>query len=213
MLGRLVLAPRPAIGLRIGRRARRRGLAPAEVRQALRRGPLAAHPARAPGEVAYAYSSQPMSDRTLYLIDPSWRGDPRDADLSVVKEWPDSAEKFLVAEELWRLSGHEDVASQLGAIVDRACERDKPVLDTQDIEGVLRLIDGLDAAVRAELVDEDLRVPEGRLAELRARSRWLDLSEARGVDARYGVWEGVGGVWRLRALLSEALSLGLHVAF
>lgn len=153
-----------------------------------------------------------MSDRSVYLIDPSWNGDPADADQAVVKEWPDTADKFLVAEELWRLLGRDDRAAQIAEIMDRACERAKPVLNTQDIEGLLRLVDGLDAAVRAGLVNENLLVPEARLADLRSRSRWLDLSERRGADARHGVWEGVGGVWRLQTVLTEALKLGLHVS-
>lgn len=111
----------------------------------------------------------------------------------------------------WRLLGHDDRAAHIAEVMDRACERPSPVLDTQDIKDVLRSIDGLEEAVRARLVNERLMVPEARLADLRARSRWLDLSEHRGADARHGVWEGVGGVWRLQAVLSEALRLGLRV--
>jgi len=55
-------------------------------------------------------------------------------------------------------------------------------------------------------------VPAENLPELRSRTQWLNLYDARGVDARGGIWEGVGGVWRLRRVLQQALDNGVHVA-
>ena len=135
-----------------------------------------------------------MSDRTVYLIHSPWDGALADRAQAVVEERPDTFNKFQVAQELWRLVGNEERAAQIAEIMNRACERVEPVLDTKDIESILRLVEGLEAAVRVGLVDEKLEVPDARLEELRKRSRWLNLSEKRGADARHGVWEGVGGV-------------------
>jgi len=154
-----------------------------------------------------------VSKQTVYLVDPTWEGDREDRDQSVVEEYPDTRDKFDVVEELWRLAGDDERANQIDAILNVVCERPDPVLNTDEITRILALTDGLEEALRAaRVVDEHDRVPAEKLPELRARTRWVNLSDSGGRDPKYGVMVAVGGVWRLRYVLKEALDKGLHVA-
>jgi hypothetical protein len=85
------------------------------------------------------------------------------------------------------------------------------ILETQGIEQLLALLDGLDDAVRTAVLGPDDLVPVDRLPEVRARTRLVDVDEDRGTTATYAVVEALAEVCRLREALEETLAHGLHL--
>jgi len=120
---------------------------------------------------------------------------------------------ITLATELWRLLGDDAKARAIEAVIDRAHGRTTPTLDTADIRELLALVTPLEAAIRRELTDDKLLITMEQVAELRAKSKHLDLDESRGADARHAVSEAVADIANLESFLQEALDRGGHIVF
>jgi hypothetical protein len=145
---------------------------------------------------------------TLHLVQPGSQGEPE----SVVASFDDGPGYVSIAIELWRLAGNEARASEIATLLDQANDRDYAVLTADEAVQLLHLLDGLEAGLKASVVDQNWNVPASRLPELRQRTKMLNLDEDRGELAQAGVLEGMSSVIALRNILSEAVERGLEVA-
>jgi hypothetical protein len=149
---------------------------------------------------------------TLYLIDPNWHGDPDNNDESVLGECRHGNSHIYVAIELWRLAGNEERADSLSKLYLSGFGRENRQLSSSEIQEMLHLLDGLDEALLASVVNENWEVPKERLAELRPRCDFVDLSEGGANVATDGVREAMSRVVTLREFLQEGLDRGLYLA-
>ncbi len=148
----------------------------------------------------------------LHLVEP----DPaatRYAGRTVLDTFEHSYGYIEVATELWRLSGDQDRAKDIEAVMQRVFDREVPTLVEADIAQLLANIGGLDAALRGALTDADQLLTPERIEQLRGRSRTLDLDVSRGELARHAVEEAMVGVHVLERALREALDRGAHIVF
>jgi hypothetical protein len=148
----------------------------------------------------------------LHLVRPDVRGDLEHLDESVVESHRNGPSDLHVAMELWRLAAHEEKAQELKRLVDRAYEQEDSTLNQSDIQELIRNIDELEAALSKSVVDANWRVPDEKLAALRAQAHLVDLDESRGALANDGVLEAMHRVNALRNILRDALNRGLLVA-
>jgi hypothetical protein len=156
-----------------------------------------------------------MSERywgTLYLIDPNWHGNPGDNDVSVLDECRHGNSHIHVAIELWRLAGNEERASSLDKLSLSAFGRENRALSGTEIQEMLNLLEGLEQALLASVVNEYWEVPKERLAELRPRCDLVNLSDGGSQVATDGVREAMSRVVTLRTFLKEGLDRGLLLA-
>lgn len=149
---------------------------------------------------------------TLYLTRPDadTYEDPSDA---VVEAFDGGRSLINLAVELWRLAKREDRATAIESLLARAYERKPYGLNARGIKELLGLTDGLEEALKENVVDAQLRVRNDQLPELRRRTKLLYLDESRGELAREAVGEGIVGVMSLRNILQKARDEGLHIAF
>ena len=150
--------------------------------------------------------------RSLHLVTPRPQDDADPAGRMVVKSFAHGPDQIDLAIDLWRVAGDEKRASQLQAVIDRGYARDSLELETGEISDALRLLDGLEEALQRSTVDAEWRIRPERMADVRARSKTLDLHESRGEAAVYAVDEAVSRVAALTVFMKEALDSGLHVA-
>jgi hypothetical protein len=152
--------------------------------------------------------------RSIHLFRPEWNNDPDPEILYeyVVESLLHGPRYIQVALELWRLADDEERAAKIKAVLRRGCERNAPILYTEDIKEFYELLDGLDDALKASLLDENWNIPPERLDEVRRRTREIDLGERPQHRAVKGVEEGLSEVHGLRDFLKQALDQNLHVA-
>jgi hypothetical protein len=149
---------------------------------------------------------------SIYLIRPDWHGDLEDTEDYVVEALLHGPRYIAVALELWRLADHEEQAAKIKAILRRGCERSGRILYTEEIKEFYDLLDGLDDALKASLLDENWNIPLERLEEVRRRTREIDLGERPQHRSVKGAEEGLSEVHGLRDFLKQALDQNLHVA-
>lgn len=161
-----------------------------------------------------------MIDRywgTLYLVRHGANFGVDDAAAAVVKPCDYAWSHIDVAKELWHLAGRDDkaraISDLLSSVMTRTDGRADGVMVAEEIQVLLGLLDGLDAALRVNVVDAHDMVPPEKLSELRARVELVDLDESRGPLAAFGVSEALGRVGELRSILEEAISRGLGISF
>lgn len=150
--------------------------------------------------------------RSLYLVIPDWSGDQEDAHESVVGTLRDGPLCLSLAKELWQLAGDGQQAAKIGAVLDKAYDRENRDLRSEEMLELARLLDGLEEALKVDWLDEDLLIRPELLPEVRRRAQLVDVGEERGHLAVYGLAEAISKVDRLRAFLQEGLSKGLNLA-
>jgi hypothetical protein len=148
---------------------------------------------------------------TFYLVPPGWDGQADDAHEHVVDTHRYGPSYIRLAIELARLSGDDPRAERIEKVLERAYERDDAVLDDRDIEGMLAAIDGLEGVAKAALLGADNLIPQDRVADLRSRSKFLDLDEHRGATVAYAGLEALTRISALRHFLEDARARGLHI--
>ncbi|MCG8421408.1 MAG: hypothetical protein MJE77_26110 [Proteobacteria bacterium] len=149
---------------------------------------------------------------TICLVRPDWDGEDENMDQAVVEAY-EPAKSFLeVAPELWRLAGDDERADRIEALVDQVYERDRRWMTAEEIEQLIRWLDGIEAALVGKVVDEQWMVRPDQLPALRAHTKTLDLDERRGELACHAVGEGIGDVCSLRSILREAVDRGLLIS-
>jgi hypothetical protein len=148
---------------------------------------------------------------TLYLVKPGWKRDDENDD-DVVDAYDKTVSCFDQAIELWRLAGNDERASQIQAVLDRVYAHPDAVIDTAQLDDMIRLLSGLDEALLGTVLDEHLNVPASRLPELRQHIRTIDLGEGGGRIPTAAIGSAMGNVEGLRNILLEARERGLHVA-
>jgi hypothetical protein len=149
---------------------------------------------------------------SIYLVRPDWHGDPEDSHESVVETLRHGPRYIDLAIELWRLADNKERADQIKALTLRAFGRSNRDLNTAEVKELLQLLDGLDDALKASLLDENWCVPLERLDEVRRRTTEIDLGERPQHRAVKGVEEGLSEVHGLRDFLKQALDRNLHLA-
>jgi hypothetical protein len=149
---------------------------------------------------------------SIYLIRPDWHGDLEDTEDYVVDALLHGPHYIEVSLELWRLADHEERAAKIEAILERGCERNTRLLFTEEIKEFYDLLDGLDDALKAALLDENWNIPLERLEEVRRRTREIDLGDRPQHRAVKGAEEGLSEVHGLRDFLKQALDRNLHIA-
>jgi len=149
---------------------------------------------------------------TICLIRPD-AGTYEDPSEAVVADFEGAGNLIDLSAELWRLVDAEDRAQKIEALLERAYSAKPYGLDDSGIGELLRLTDGLDEALRENVVDQDLRVSADRLPDLRRSTEWLDVDERRSELARHAVGEGLAGVVALRNILKRARAQKLHIVF
>lgn len=148
---------------------------------------------------------------TLYLVRPDV---DEDSEEHVVDAIDRVSSGIDVAKELWQIAGNPSRSLAIKRAIDDGFDAEGCLIKTETIEELLRLTDGLEAAVRAGVpLDDEGKVSAEKLAELRASTKTLWLDESRGDAAPYGVREGVYAVHRLREVLVRAKQQGLYIAF
>ncbi len=150
--------------------------------------------------------------RSLYLVVPGWSGDPEDAHESVVGTLRDGPSCLSLAKELWQLTGDTQQATKIGAVLDRAYDRENRDLRSEEMLELDGLLDGLEEALKKDWLDGDLLIRPSLLSEVRRRTRLVDVGEERGHLAVYGLAEAISKVDQLRGFLQEGLSKGLNLA-
>jgi hypothetical protein len=152
--------------------------------------------------------------RSIHLFRPEWNNDPDPEILYeyVVESLLHGPRYIQVALELWRLAGDEERAAKIKAVLRRGCERNAPILYTEDIKEFYDLLDGLDDAMKATWLNDKWQVLPELMPEVRRRTTTLDLDDLQGHLASEGVSEGLGDVHSLRDFLKQALDQNLHVA-
>lgn len=149
---------------------------------------------------------------TLYLVRPEWHGDTEHPERWVVEPYRNGPSHVQVAIELWRLTGRNDRAEAIEALLEQAHERERPFWNDSEVAKLLENIDGLDSELQKSVVGPDWLVPQDRLAALRDQTTLIDLDEARGSDACAGVAEAMSRVTGLREFLRGSVSQKLDVA-
>ena len=150
---------------------------------------------------------------SLYLVRPDWDGDDESADEAVVEECDYARRFFRVAPELWRVAGHEDRANAIRSLILRAYERPQHWITASEIEELLQLLDGVEDALVGTVVDEHWMLRPEQLPDLRKRTKYLALDEARDERALHGVALGISDIRSLRTILRNARDRGLLIAF
>lgn len=145
---------------------------------------------------------------TFYMVTPS---SPRDSDC-VVETIEYGRSHLDVAKELWTMAGDVARVRAIDAIVYRAFEREDRAVVAADIDELLALLDGLDQRLGETILDERQQVRPERMAHVRRRAVLVNVSEARGPLAAFGVLEGMSRVSELRTMLRTARERGLDVA-
>jgi len=148
---------------------------------------------------------------TFYLVPSGWDGQADDAHEHVVDRHRYGPSWIRLAIELARLSGDEPRAARIEEVLERAYERDDAVLDDRDIDDLLAAIDGLEKLVRASLLGADGLIPQERIADLRTRSKLMDLDEQHGGAVAYAGLDAMSRVSALRDYLEDARVRRLHI--
>lgn len=149
---------------------------------------------------------------TLYLVRPDWHGDPEDAHESVVESYPNGRSHLEVAMELWRVAGVEDRARRMEDVMDRAWERDRPVMDSTDIDEMLQELEGIEPALETSVIGPDWKLSPEQVDELRNKTKLLDLSDIPGHIPTNAMFEAISRVRAAQSILREARERGLHIA-
>ena len=122
---------------------------------------------------------------TLYALRPGESGSLDDAEVIDQSRY---GWRFLEqAIALWRLVD-QGRAREIEAIKDRVALADpdgEPRFDAQDLQELVRLLDGVDEAlVSAGIVDRDWRVPASSLEDLARRVPGMDLTTERSLEIK-----------------------------
>src|SRR4051794_29835279 len=127
---------------------------------------------------------------TLHSMNPSWKEDPDDLVSAVVNVYRHGGSMLDLARELWRLTDNDQRAKQIDEVLAVAYAREPVILETQGIEQLLALLDGLDDAVRKAVLGPMTSSPRTacpRCGRARAWSTSTRIAEAP-----------PGTVWRKR---------------
>ncbi len=149
---------------------------------------------------------------SIHLVRPGWADDPENLHEWAVDSLRRGPHYIQVALELWRLSGHEEQAKKIRAVLDRAYERECPVLITEDLKEFSLLLEGLEEALRRTIVDSKFLIRLELLPELRLRAQAIDLEDGPQHSAATAVSEGMSQVHALLLFLERALEQGLHLS-
>jgi hypothetical protein len=151
---------------------------------------------------------------SIHLFRPEWNNDPDPEVLYeyVVESLLHGPRYIKVARELWQLAGNDERAAKIKAVLRRGCERNTPILYTEEIQEFYDLLVGLELELKKSVVNSDWEIPPDRLAEVRRRTTLLHIEESRGDLARWAVWEAMSEVYGLRDFLKQALDRNLHLA-
>lgn len=148
----------------------------------------------------------------LYLVTRGGTSNPEARHEDVVETYRHGRSHIDVAKELWSLAGDAARAEAIAAIVDRAFDRDIPVLFAVDINEMLELLDGMEEALKRTIVDDKMVIRPERMSEVRQRAQLIDVDEERGKLAEVAVMEGVARVSQLEDIFKAARDRGLDVA-
>jgi hypothetical protein len=150
--------------------------------------------------------------RSFYLVLPNWEDDLENPHEAVVATLPHGPRYLNIGLELWQLVDSQERVAGIKKLHDCAYERERPILDVEEVKELDALLDGLDDAVKAAWLDDKWKVPSNLLPEVRRRTTLLDLQDEQGHLASEGVSEGLSQVHELRDFLKQALDKGLHLA-
>ena len=142
---------------------------------------------------------------TLYLVD-----DDFEQTNDIVRQFDRAGNWVGEAIELMRIAGEEERANKIEDVWLRAYGRDPHILETADVEEMFELLDGFEARLVGNVVDEGWMIREDQLPELRARTSF-ELEESRGVEAIYGVAEAMSRVSALRTILGQTIAGKLRI--
>jgi len=145
---------------------------------------------------------------TIYVVRPERDG----GELDVVEAFEDKASSIQKAIDLWRLGGDASRGTAIQALLDRVYAQPDALMNAEQIDELIRLLDGLEESLVGSVVDRDWNVAADQLPELRSRTTSINLSEEGGHVATAGVGAAIGSVQGLRMILLEARARGLLVA-
>ena len=148
---------------------------------------------------------------TYHLVPPGWTSDGDAAGHDVKGSHRYGPSQADAAMELSQIIGDHARAHGIAELLERAAEREDPILDSVEINAFRSLLEGLEAHVRASLLDDGGRIRPEVLPDLRQRSRFMDLDIARGDDARYACLEVLSRIQALDEMLAFADANNLHV--
>lgn len=137
---------------------------------------------------------------TLYLVK-----DDFEQTNDIVRQFDHAGNWVEEAIELMRIAGEEERSNKIDDVWLRAYGRDPHILETADVKELFELLDGFEARLVGNVVDEEWMIREDKLPELRARTS-LELDESRGAEAIYGVAEAMSRVSALRTILEQAIA-------
>jgi hypothetical protein len=147
---------------------------------------------------------------TLYALRPGESGSLDDAE--VIDQSRYGWQFLEQAIALWRLVD-EGRARAIEAIKNRvalAAPDGEPRFDAQELEALVRLIDGVDEALMsAGIVDRDWRVPASSLEDLARRVPGMDLTTERSLESKtHALGEVMINAVSLRNFLANAVREG-----
>jgi len=130
----------------------------------------------------------------------------------VIDSFRDGLTLLQAAAELWALVDHgrsEKVRGLLNEVAARDTPHNEYLFHPDDLRRLADALDGLEDALKAGVVDENLAVDDSQIAELRARLPSLaDTFHPRRLphEQRGGMAEALIGVHSLRGFLERAVA-------
>jgi hypothetical protein len=162
--------------------------------------------------ILFSTQGESLVSSAIYLVTPGWRGDPDQAQESVVEPLANGLHSILVARDLWRVAGNETRVQEIDSLLDPAFDRENRDLSTDEVAELDRLLIGLEEALDETVLNSEGKVPAEKLSDLRKQARYLDLEDREQHRAEDGVSEAISQVYGLRGFLKKAVDQRLHLA-
>jgi hypothetical protein len=149
---------------------------------------------------------------SLNFLKPEWRDDPDNAPDFVVDSYKHGPSDFRVAFELLALADQLDLGQRLQRLLNTTYDRDTAVLEPGELDEVIAILGMVPEIARKSLVDENDRVPAGRIEQLKEHSTVIDFGSEVGHQPEDGVAEALSRVFGVRKALEDARTRGLDVS-